>query len=255
MIEARQLTVMAAGRRLLREVTLSVHPGEVMAVIGPNGAGKSTLLRALAGELSTPAGMVLFDGQPIQTLRPGDLARRRAVVSQSVDLAFAMRVFDVVMLGRLPWHGSAQAGRDTEAVVHGLQRAGVLHLREHAYATLSGGERQRVQLARALAQMNGATRPSAILLDEPTASLDVSHRVALLRLLRLLAADRIAILVILHDLNEASYVADRVAVLDQGRIACLGTPDHALAATRMGQLFGVTFREGREGGLIPDFRA
>ncbi len=253
MIEACGLTVAAGGRELLRGVSLSVRPGEVVAVIGPNGAGKSTLLRSLAGELRAPAGMVRFAGQPITALRPAELARRRAVVSQAVELAFPMRADEVVRLGRLPWYGTAEAARDAEAVENGLERAGVLHLRDRAYATLSGGERQRVQLARALAQIEGATRPAAILLDEPTASLDAAHRVAMLRGLRGLAADGLAILIILHDLNEAGYVADRVGVLGQGRLVALGPPAEVLRAGTMRQIFGVAFREAPGGGLLPDF--
>jgi iron complex transport system ATP-binding protein len=253
MIEARHLTVTAGRKLLLHDVGLAVRPGEVMAVIGPNGAGKSTLLRALAGELRSQPGMVLFDGQPIAGLDPRGLARRRAVVSQSVELAFPMRVADVVRLGRLPWHGTAETARDVEAVAGALERAGVIHLHERAYATLSGGERQRVQLARALAQIDGAEQPAALLLDEPTASLDAAHRVGLLRLVRGLAAEGLAVLTILHDLNEAGFVADRVAVLSQGRVLASGPPGQVLRASALASVFGVAFREVQGGGLLPDF--
>lgn len=253
MIEARGLRVTAGGRRLLQGVRLAVRPGEVLAVIGPNGAGKSTLLRALAGELRSRPGMVLFEGQPIGGLDARALARRRAVVSQSVELAFPMRVAEIVMLGRLPWHGSAEAARDAGAVARALERAGVTPLQDRAYGTLSGGERQRVQLARALAQIDGAQRPAALLLDEPTASLDAAHRAGLLRLLRGLAAEGLAVLAILHDLNEARFVADRVAVLREGRLYASGPADAVLRASALGAVYGVAFREVQGGGLLPDF--
>ncbi|MBX9750481.1 MAG: heme ABC transporter ATP-binding protein [Roseococcus sp.] len=257
MIEARGLTVVAGGKRLLQGVRLAVQPGEVVAVIGPNGAGKSTLLRALAGELRSKPGMVRFNGQNIGDLDARSLARRRAVVSQSVELAFPMRAAEVVMLGRLPWHGTAEAAHDGRAVAGALARAGVAHLQDRAYATLSGGERQRVQLARALAQIEGAATgadsPAALLLDEPTASLDAAHRAGLLRLLRDLAADGLAVLVILHDLNEAGFVADRVAVLRDGRLVASGPADEVLRASALGPVFGVAFREVQGGGLLPDF--
>jgi iron complex transport system ATP-binding protein len=253
MIEARHLTVTAGRKRLLHEVQLAVRPGEVVAVIGPNGAGKSTLLRALAGELRSKPGMVLFDRQPIAGLDARALARRRSVVSQSVELAFPMRVAEVAMLGRLPWHGTAEAARDNDAVAIALERAGVIHLQDRAYSTLSGGERQRVQLARALAQIDGAEKPAALLLDEPTASLDAAHRVGLLRLVRGLAADGMAVLAILHDLNEAGFVADRVAVLSEGRLSAAGPPSQVLRASALAAVFGVAFRDVQGGGLLPDF--
>lgn len=253
MIEASDLTVTAGGRSLLHAIRMTVRPGEVVAVIGPNGAGKSTLLRALAGELPSKPGMVLFGGQPIAGMGARGLARRRAVVSQSVELAFPMRVTDVVMLGRLPWHGTAEAARDAEAVVDALERAGVLHLEDRAYATLSGGERQRVQVARALAQIDGAEKPAALLLDEPTASLDATHRVGLLRLIRGLAAGGMAVFTILHDLNEAGFVADRVVLLSQGRLLASGPPSEVLRASALTDVFGVAFREVQGGGLLPDF--
>ena len=253
MIAARGLTVLASGRALLREVDLAVRPGEVVAVIGPNGAGKSTLLRALAGELRPSQGQVLFDGEPIGRADPRGLARRRAVVSQSVELAFPMPVSAVAMLGRLPWHGTAQAGRDADAVAVALERAGVAHLRHRAYATLSGGERQRVQLARALAQIDGANTPAAILLDEPTASLDAAHRVGVLRLLRRMASDGLAVLAILHDLNEAGFVADRVAMLAQGRLLMSGEPGDVLQPRHLRTAFGIDFRLVPGGGLLPNF--
>jgi len=253
MIAARGLTIRAGGRDLLRDVTLEVEPGKIVAVIGPNGAGKSTLLRALAGEMAPSSGTVLFEGAPIERLGPLALARRRAVVSQNVELAFPIAAREVVALGRLPWHGTQQAAEDGMAVTRAMAEAGVSRLAARSYSTLSGGEQQRIQLARALAQLDGATAPSGLLLDEPTASLDAAHRVALLRLLRARAAGGAAVLAILHDLNETAFVADRVAILADGRLVSVGPPGDVLEAGAVGAVFGTAFRSVPGGGLLPEF--
>jgi iron complex transport system ATP-binding protein len=254
-IAAEGLGHAVAGRTLLAEVTLHLIPGEVLAVIGPNGAGKSTLLRLLAGELRPSRGSVTLDGTPLAALPPRVLARRRAVVAQSAALAFPMPVREVVALGRLPWHGTAEAGRDAAATAGALQRAGIAHLARRPYQTLSGGERQRVRLARAFAQLDGAAPPAALLLDEPTASLDVAHAAALLRALRAIAADGTAVLAVLHDLNEARFVADRVLVLSDGRPVALGPPGTALAPAALASVYGLPFQALPDGGLLPVYGA
>lgn len=256
MIEARALTVRtAAGRTLLEEVSLAVEAGEVLAVVGPNGAGKSTLLRALAGELRPTSGTAAFAGRPVRSWPPRALARQRAVVSQRVALAFPMTVAEVTALGRMPWHGTPEAARDAAAIAAAMARVGVAGFAGRAYATLSGGEQQRVQVARALAQLDGAAPPAALLLDEPTASLDVGHRAVLLKALRQLAAEGVAVLVVLHDLNEAAFVADRVAVLDAGRCIALGPPSYALDPATLAAVYGLPFRRTSDGGLLADFAA
>ncbi len=255
MIAAEAITLRAGGRALLHDVSLVLRGGEVLAVIGPNGAGKSTLLRALAGDLAVAAGAVRMEGRLLRAWRPLDLARRRAVVSQHVALGFPMRAMDVAALGRLPWHATAQAARDEAAVAMAMEQAGVAHLAARAYATLSGGERQRVQVARALAQIDGAAAPAALLLDEPTASLDAGHRGQLLRLLRRLAQQGVAVLAVLHDLNEAAFVADRVALLVDGRLAADGRVAEALDPALLQAAYGVPFRPLPGGGLLPEFGA
>jgi iron complex transport system ATP-binding protein len=255
MIRAEAVSVRLGGRPLLHQVELALEPGKVMAVVGPNGAGKSTLLRLLSGELRPSAGKVTVAGRDIRDWTARDLARRRAVVSQKVALTFPMTAAEVVALGRLPWRGTPGSSRDDDAVREGLRAAGVTHLALRAYATLSGGEQQRVQVARALAQLDGAESPAALLLDEPTASLDAAHRATVLHLLRQLAARGLAVLVVLHDLNEADFVADQVAVLMDGRRQALGIPAEVLRPDRLAEVYGVPFRSVPGGGLLPDLRA
>lgn len=183
------------------------------------------------------------------------LARARAVVSQQARIAFPMTAAEIVALGRLPWHGTPQgaAARQPALVAGALARAGVPQALWHRrYDTLSGGEQQRIQLARALAQIEGAPAPVAMFLDEPTASLDPGHAAALLRCLRELARERGA--TVLHDLNQAGFVADRVALLREGRLEAEGRPGEVLSAERLGVLYGVRFQAA--GGLLaPDFAA
>lgn len=254
MIAAEAVTIRAERRALLDVVSLVLVPGEVVAVVGPNGAGKSTLLRVMAGEAAPASGRVVCDGRALSAWAPLALARRRAVVSQHVALAFPMTAAEVAGLGRLPWHGSAESARDEAAVATALAAAGVAHLAGRAHATLSGGERQRVQIARALAQLDGAPRPAALLLDEPTASLDARHAAALLVLLRRLAAGGLAVMVVLHDLNEAAFVADRVAMLADGRLVACGPPGAVLTQAALEAVYAVPFRAAG-GALVPDYAA
>jgi iron complex transport system ATP-binding protein len=253
-IGAAGLAVRAGGRDLLRDVSLSLHAGEVLALVGPNGAGKSTLLRALAGELRPRAGRLRCEGVPLDEWDPLRLARRRAVVSQHAALAFPMRAAEVVALGRLPWHGTPQAAQDAPAIRAALAEAGIAALAEQTYPTLSGGERQRVQIARALAQLHGAPRPAALLLDEPTASLDARHGAAVLALLRRLARDGLAVLVVLHDLNEAAFAADRVALMADGGLVAIGPAPEVLRPALLEDVYGVAFR-ALDGVLVPAYAA
>jgi iron complex transport system ATP-binding protein len=252
MITAEAVAVRAGPRLLLDRVSVALVPGEVLAVVGPNGAGKSTLLRVLAGERQPDAGRVTMDGRGLMSWQPAALARRRAVVSQHVALAFPMTAAAVVALGRLPWHATPQAARDEEAVAAALAAAGITHLAGRAHATLSGGERQRVHLSRALAQLDGADRPAALLLDEPTASLDVRHAAGLLHELRRLAGAGLAVMVVLHDLNEAAFVADRVAILAHGRCIAQGPKAAVLRPGLLAEVYGVPFRQA-DGALLPAY--
>ncbi|MCQ4162954.1 heme ABC transporter ATP-binding protein [Roseomonas sp. GC11] len=252
MIALEGCTLRRAGRALVEDVSLALQPGEVLALAGPNGAGKSTLLKLFSGEHRPDAGEVRLEGRALAAWAPLALARRRAVVSQSVALSFPLRAAEVAALGRLPWHGTPAMRQDRAAVARALARAGVAHLAGQPYARLSGGEQQRVQIARALAQMEGMPGPAALLLDEPTASLDPGHRAALLRLLRALAAEGVAVLIVLHDLNEARFVADRVALLAGGRLLAAGAPEAVLEPGALGDLYGVPFRDAG-GVLAPDY--
>ncbi len=236
-IAAAGISVMVGRKSLLDGVSLSVGPGEVVAVAGPNGAGKSTLLRVLSGELKPNAGVVQLKGRPIAGYTPRELARHRAMLSQSTRVAFPFTVDEVVRMGAIDRGGRA-ADRLAESA---LTEVGLSRLRDRIITTLSGGEQQRAHFARVLVQLAcGHERgPSLLLLDEPTASLDLGHQLDLLTIAARCARSGHAVVMILHDLNLAALAADRIVMLDRGRAAAAGRPAETVTDDIVDRVFGV----------------
>ncbi|MET9828780.1 heme ABC transporter ATP-binding protein [Streptomyces sp. NPDC006385] len=215
--EADNLHVRLGPRTVLHGVSVTVRAGEVLALVGPNGAGKSTLLSALAADLPAAEGVVRIHGRPATDWTAPELALRRAVLPQSATLSFPFAVEDVVRMGRAP-HASSPA-EDDLAVAEAMAATEVTAFAVRPFSALSGGERARVALARVLAQ-----RAPLLLLDEPTAALDLRHQELVLRLCRERARAGDAVVVVLHDLGLAAAYAHRVAVLRAGRVAADGPP-------------------------------
>lgn len=243
MIAARGVRVTAGGgAMLLDEVCASIEPGRITAVLGPNGAGKTTLLRVMAGLLRPDGGEVSLDGRPLLRLGRTGLARRRAVLGQHQALEFGLEVADVVALGRLPFAGLGRAGDDRAAIAAGCEMFGLAPLWRRAYPSLSGGERQRVQLARVVAQLwrapGVAARTRALFLDEPTAALDLAQQQQALAAARRLAEEGVAVLAVLHDLNQAAQ-ADAAILLRAGRVMAAGPVGGVLQPERLQAVFGV----------------
>lgn len=242
---AEDITLIAGGRPLLEGARARIVPGRVTVLIGPNGAGKSTLLKVMAGELKPQRGRVLLDGRDLGALAPALLARQRAVVPQGAQVAFPFCVAEIVAIG-------AADGRATmERVGRALAAVELAGFEARAYELLSGGERQRVQIARALLQLEQgqgdeqAQGPGYLLLDEPTASLDLAQQVLVVRLMRRLAAERGAgVLAVLHDLNLAAMAADEIVALKQGRVVSQGTPAEVITDASIAALYGVRARVG-----------
>ena len=256
LLRAREVSVRVGGRRVLHGVTCEVRPGEVLGILGPNAAGKSTLLAALAGERAPESGEVTLRGRPLRSFRPPELARVRAVVRQRPDVAFDLRVLDVVLLGRFAHPGRGDAREDREIALAALAEVDLRGVADRSYAHLSGGEQRRVHVARALAQVAGRAedgRDRYLLLDEPLSNLDLRHQVVTLDLLRRKAAEGLGIAVVLHELGLAGRACDRLLVLHEGRAAYEGPPASVLTPEVLGRVFGVETRtraDERAGVLI-----
>lgn len=226
---------------VLRGVDLRLEHGELLALLGTNGSGKTTLLRVLAGTLRAASGSIELFGRPLAEFSRGALARRVAVLPQSLELPGGFRAGELVEMGRAP-HAQRRFGpsaADEEAVERALVDADALDLAHRRIEELSGGERQRVLVAMALAQ-----EPDLLLLDEPTLHLDLSHQVALLNAIDRLRLRRgLAVVAVLHDLNLASAFAPRVALLSAGVVVADGDPARVLTMERVRETFGVAVEE------------
>jgi iron complex transport system ATP-binding protein len=230
------VTAQLGGREVLRGVDLEVHSGEVVGLLGRNGAGKTTLLRVATAALEPGAGSVRVGGDPLAELTRRELARRIAVVPQETHVPFPFRVSEVVLMGRTPHQGAFgfDAPDDLERARAALEKMGVAHLADRSVLEISGGERQLVMVARALAQ-----EPSVLLFDEPTAFLDLGHRLDVLGVVRELAAGGCAALVVSHDLGLAARFCDRLALLAEGRVVASGTPVQVLTPEHIREAFGI----------------
>ncbi|WP_030156446.1 heme ABC transporter ATP-binding protein [Glycomyces sp. NRRL B-16210] len=226
------LGVTLGGKQVLRGIDLDVRAGEVLSLVGPNGAGKSTLLAALSGDLDARDGEVALWDRPIDDWTPLDIARRRAVLPQAHRVSFPFNVRDVVEMGRAPWTGTGRGAEDEERVADALALTEADEFADRAFTSLSGGEQARVMLARVVAQDAGL-----VLLDEPTAALDLRHQELVGRLCRELAAEGRAVVIVLHDLDLAAAYSDRSAILAEGRIAACGTPAQVYTAERLGEVY------------------
>ena len=223
-----------AARDAVDDVSLEVAAGDFQAIIGPNGSGKSTLARLLVGTLSPTRGRALYRGADAHSVARRILARDVGVVPQSETHAFPMTVHEVVVMGRYPHLGPwrAAGGADRHAIREAMERCDVADLAERSTSSLSGGERQRVLIARALAQ-----QPRSLVLDEPTASLDVRHEMGIFELLRTLCAEGVTVLLVTHNLNLAARYARRLLLLDRGHVAAAGTPGDVLRADVIEQVY------------------
>jgi iron complex transport system ATP-binding protein len=235
MLEIDRLSVVYGARTILRDVSLDLHAGQVIALIGPNGAGKSTLVRAVSGVAPLHSGQIRLAGQRLSALSPAQRARLMAVVPQARNLPPAFTAWETVLLGRTPhlnWLGQTSA-QDEARAHQAMERTDTLSLADRPMGELSGGEQQRVMLARALAQS-----APLLLLDEPTAHLDLQYQVSLLDLAADLAHhDGYAVLLVLHDLNLVSRFANRVALLVRGELQAFGLPDDVLQAETLSRAY------------------
>jgi iron complex transport system ATP-binding protein len=239
MLEARDLTVSYEHRIAVSGVSISLNAGEITALIGPNGAGKSTLLRTLNGQLPRSSGSVLLDGDTIERLSRRNISRKIAVVAQEAELRFPVTVLEFVLGGRFAWATHSGWGWETEHDLHVAEsvlcETELSELSTRLMNELSGGERQRALMARAL-----ATEAPILLLDEPTANLDLSHQATLLSLVRVRCDQhRAAALVVTHDINLAANFADNILLMKQGRTVQSGSPREVLRPEILQDVFEI----------------
>jgi iron complex transport system ATP-binding protein len=234
-IEARSVTADLGGRQILHDLAFSVERGTWVGIVGPNGSGKTTLLRAIAGLLPY-GGSLLLDGREVAEWSVRERARRLAFVRQTQPLAFDFSVMDFVLLGRAPHHGWLEplSGMDRSLAMEALREMGLVGFEERSITAMSGGEQQRVRLAQALVQ-----DAPVLLLDEPTAHLDVHHQLDLMGRIAALAAGGRTILSALHDLPLAARYVDRLLVLDAGHVAADGVPADVITSDLLRAVFRV----------------
>jgi iron complex transport system ATP-binding protein len=252
-LRAEGVSFAYGDRRVLDDVSLAVGPGEVLGLLGPNGSGKTTLLRCLLAFLAPAAGRVTLDGRDVREIPRRDFARRVAAVPQDMPVDFPLRVWELVQLGRLPYlpHGGLgfEGASDRRAVDAALEVCGIASLADRPLHQLSGGELRRAFVARALAQDT-----AVVLLDEPTSGLDLRHQVAIARLLRERARQGRSIVVVVHDLNLAIQLCDRVVMLSQGRVVASGPPRTVMRRELVSEIYGVgvtVIESGADSILLP----
>ncbi|WP_084653289.1 heme ABC transporter ATP-binding protein [Nocardioides insulae] len=232
MLQLDRVCVSFEAKTVLSGVDLRVVPGELVALVGPNGAGKSTVLGVMSGDLPPDTGAATLDGRAVSEWKNLALARRRAVLPQEHRVAFGFPAVEVVRMGRAPWARTDRERADDDVVADAMQRTEVLGLADRSFPTLSGGEKARVAFARVLAQ-----ETELVLLDEPTAALDLRHQEQVLAEARRLAAGGTAVVAVVHDLSLAAAYADRLCVLDRGVVVADGPPTQVLDHELIGRVY------------------
>jgi len=228
---------LAYGRNVvIRDLTFQVMPGEMVGLVGPNGSGKSTIIKAISRIISPYSGQIFLDGKDVSKIPRGDLARLLGVVPQMPLLPNAFTAFEIVLMGRNPHLGLLQyeGARDLAITWQAMERTATHFLAERRIDELSGGEIQRIVIARVLAQ-----EPKSILLDEPTANLDISHQVEILDLIKSMCLENnLTVVAALHDLNLASQYCDRLILINNGRVHAQGTPGDVINSQNIKEVYG-----------------
>ncbi|WP_375445698.1 heme ABC transporter ATP-binding protein [uncultured Fibrella sp.] len=243
MLKADHLTFKIGQKTLIDDVSLTLQPGEFTMVLGPNGAGKSTLLKLLTGTEKPQQGQIWYGDQPLHSIPLPTMARQKAVLSQLLSLPFDLSVAEVVMMGRYPYFELNPTSRDKQIADECLELVGMLTFRSRAFASLSGGEKQKVHLARVLAQLHRQPADDStkyLFLDEPISALDIHFQHQIISQVRDLAAQNMMVFVIVHDINLALQYAQRVILMDNGRIVGNGVPNEVLTQSAIETVFQLT---------------
>lgn len=237
MLDVESVTCYYGAMRILNEVNLSAGKGEFLGIVGPNGSGKTTLLRCISGVIKPKIGRVVMGEEDLSLLQKKELAKDLAVVSQHPKSGLSFTALEVVIMGRVPHLGRFQSEgkKDLDIATQAMEQTNSLQFADRPVNELSGGERQRVFIARALAQ-----EPRLLLLDEPTANLDISYQLEILNLIKAMSEkEGLTVMVAIHDLNLAAQYCDRMALLNRGEIISLGTPEDVLTPENIKKAFNV----------------
>lgn len=238
MIEVRDLSYRAGKLELLKKISFTVHPGEMLAVIGANGAGKSTLLRLLSRDMSPASGLIRLRGKELQHYRNGELAAVRGVLTQQNIVSMPFKVRELVLMGRYPHYENRPSSSDHDIVAKVLKETGIDRLAERQYNTLSGGEQQRAQLARVLAQV-WDVEGGFLFLDEPVNGLDILYQQQILSMAKKMAGRGFCVICILHDINYAARYANKILLLKKGEVVAFGAPAEVISSGNIFHSFGV----------------
>lgn len=251
MLEAENITVRIGDKILLDKVSAQFLPGKLNLIIGPNGAGKSTLMKVLSRQMTNYEGKVMYQSVDSKTLRDKNLARMRAVLSQNIDLAFPLKVWEIVMMGRYPHFAGAPKQVDEEACIAALKFFEVEEMAERNYLTLSGGERQRVHFARVLTQLWYPLPDQGryLLLDEPLTFLDIHYQFQFMhKVIELLKQKDLVVVGVVHDLNLAARFGDEIHLIQNGQLVASGSKEEVLTEKNIEgafQLKPIIYREER----------
>lgn len=237
MLQIHQLKYSTKGRCLINNIDLTIHPGELIAIVGPNGAGKSTLLNCISSELKYEALSFKFKEKQINQYTKKELPLHRAKFSQQQASEINLKINEIVLMGRYPYFSNEPDDEDWQLVNLWMQKTETNHLQDREYEQLSGGEKQRLHLARVFAQLENNIDQKLIVLDEPLNNLDVAHQYKTLHLIKAFTKNNNAALVVLHDLNIAAQFADRLLLLNKGKIEIVDTPEKVLTKERISKVY------------------
>jgi iron complex transport system ATP-binding protein len=243
MLVGRNITFRVGSNELISDISASFAPGGLHLIVGPNGAGKSTLVKVLARLLHPQTGTVEYEGANVRHATEAELAKRRAVLSQAIEIAFPLTVREVVLMGRYPHFSGRPGPTDEQIVDEVMEHFDVTEFKDRYYQSLSGGERQRVNFARVLAQLwshSAVDLCRYLFLDEPLTFLDIRHQIDFMKRIGSFTKDADVVTVgVVHDLNLAARFADQILMLDGGHIVANGPPSEVLTSERIRQVFGV----------------
>jgi len=244
-IQANSIDINLNNRSILKDVSLSVEQGEILSVIGPNGAGKSTLLKSLAGDIKPSEGEISYDRKNIDEINIQERAFTRSVMSQLQAIAFDFSVKEIIEMGWVSRGESTYAKEFEDAVMEVVIKCGVKNLINRNFNTLSGGEQRRIHFARTLLQLwrpSNSDDPKYLLLDEPTANLDLTYEVKLLNIVKEAASEGAGVMLVLHDLNLAAKFSDKIALLNKGSVVKTGTPKEVLNPDILSQVYDIDIK-------------